>query len=190
MGTTELERGQWGRQRCQPGGPCPPPWVPLHYAWSHWPSSFLLANSPRHFPITAGTAGALVDSTQFGALAFFLLVRTLVFLGEGGWSPRSWSLRARLGSVIPAFLGLEACSSGWVFCEAGGTGPEGRDIGELMGTEGFQECLNGILFFFHMGGSQSYVRVPFPGFLQQRIWDPSVFLGLARFLCVAGLQTP
>lgn len=59
-----------------------------------------------------------------------------------------------------------------------------------MGTEGFQEGLNGILFFFHMGGSQSYIRVPFPGFLQQRLWDPSVFLGLERFLCLAGLQTP
>lgn len=89
-----------------------------------------------------------------------------------------------LGSVIPAFLGLEACSSGWVFWETGGTGPEGRGVGELMGPEGFPECLNGILFFFHMGGS------PSPGFLQERLWDPSVFLGLARFLCLAGLQTP
>lgn len=90
-----------GRQRCQPGGPCPPPWVPLHYAWSHWPSSFLLANSLRHFPITAGTAGALVDSTQFGALSFSLLVCTLVFLGEGGWSPRSWNL-CGVGVVCPS----------------------------------------------------------------------------------------
>lgn len=43
----------------------------------------------------------------------------------------------------------------------------------VNGDRGF----SGILFFFPRGGSQSYIRVPFPGFLRQRTGDPSIFLG-------------
>lgn len=94
--------------------------------------------------------GPWVASTSSVTLAIFLLLCTLVSLGEGVWSPWSWSLcgvgvvcpsQGYLGSVILAFLGLEACSSGWVFWEVGAVLFWSRRAGswELMGMEGFQE---------------------------------------------------
>lgn len=100
--------------------------------------------------------------------------------GDGAPEPvlGTASSRASLGSVIPAFLGLEAGGSG---LEAGGTGPEGWGPGELMGNERFQDCLTPPVL--HPGPPAALL-----GLFQQRVWDPSVSLVLASFLCLAGLQ--
>lgn len=118
----QTARGTFPSQQAQLG-----PWLTLPRLVL-WPSSYL---SPPWF-----SSGRVTGLPGAGACV--------------GWE---WcaQARARPGSVIPAFLGLGAWSSSCVFWEAGGTGPE-AGIGELMGTERFQESLNGILFFFHMGG--------------------------------------
>lgn len=61
-------------------------------------------------------------SPRLVTLAIFLLFHTLVSLREGGWSlwsgslpepaPGAVSSRVHLVALIPAFLGLEACSLG------------------------------------------------------------------------------
>lgn len=156
----QTARGTFPSQQAQLG-----PWLTLPRLVL-WPSSYL---SPPWF-----SSGRVAGLPGAGACV--------------GWE---WcaQARARPGSVIPAFLGLGAWSSSCVFWEAGGTGPEAGN----WRVDGDREVpgkpeWNPILL--PHGRSQSYVRVSFPGFLQQRIGDPSVFLGLARFLCVAGLLTP
>lgn len=72
----------------------------LHYAWSHLAlPPFPLSNRPKRFPFTEG-GGCGRRSWVHGlplpilvVLAIFLLLDTLVSLGERASSPQIWSLR-------------------------------------------------------------------------------------------------